>query len=297
MNIKTLPWGKILPVGLTAGLLGAVALTAAVSADAAPAATPPAPGSITGSMVKDGTLYGADMNPAVVKWFTGTWNNTVVSDSVKDGALQEKDFSDAVKTKLNQIGTGAQGPKGDTGATGPAGKDGKDAIVSVTAMSSLTNRPDSGGHGDWATDTLTRNVSITRASAVDADKCGAAATVCWLYTGSIADNGTFTTITGAMSPNAGDLIAGTVNGTVTGAAKIQFYASSDAPNPALVDATVDGSAHPTGEWAKMFFPAGTVVTVADMRDWGWTYDAATICNKWVNAKAGNTGDITGVNAC
>lgn len=232
---------------------------------------------------------------------------SVAGTQVVDKSLGEHEFNDATRAKLNK--TAQQGPKGDTGAigpvgpagpqgpAGPAGTNGDDAILSVMAVSSLVDRPDSGLHGTWALDNLTRTVSITRQKAAKASNCGSGATKCWFYTGSIADNGSFATVAAGKSPQAGADIAGTVNGTVAGASQIEFYASSDAPNPALVDATVTGAAHPTGEWVKMFFAPGTVVTDTDLLDWSWTYNAPGTCEKWVNAKAGNTGDITGVNAC
>jgi hypothetical protein len=68
------------------------------------AGTPLGQGSITGWHLKDGTIYGADINPAVVKWFTGTWDNTVTTNSVKDGALGEVDLNAAVRAKLNASG-------------------------------------------------------------------------------------------------------------------------------------------------------------------------------------------------
>jgi hypothetical protein len=179
---------------------------------------------------------------------------------------------------------------------GPVGP--PSALFTVTANSSLVDRPDSGLHGDWATDKLMRTVSITRQHAAEAAKCGGTAAVCWFYTGSIGDTGSFKTINKASSPQAGVDINGIVRGNVIGAAKIEFYASSDEPDPTLVDATVNGSAHPTATWAKMFFKPGTVVTDSTMTDWGWTYDSLdNTCEVWVNAKAGNTGDITGINAC
>lgn len=58
-------------------------------------------GSIQGWHLKDGTIFGADINPAVVKWFTGTYNNTVTTDSVKDGALGAADLNADLKGKLD----------------------------------------------------------------------------------------------------------------------------------------------------------------------------------------------------
>lgn len=283
MNIRK--WGKIAVVPAVA--TGFV-LVAGMGGWADAASTLPV-NSVGSSQIRDGSIGTSD-------WY-GPALTYVRSNPIN---VQYNQLSPALKAKVDAVGSGAQGPKGDTGATGPAGPKGEkgdSALLSVNAMSSLTNRPDSGGHGTWATDTLTRSISITRQHAAKAAECGPTATTCWFYTGMIADNGTFTTVAGGDSPEAGTAISGTVNGTVVGASKIEFFASSDSPNPASVDATVNGSAHPTGQWAAMFFPAGTIVTDSDLLDWAWTYQAAATCEKWVNAKAGNTGDITGVNAC
>jgi hypothetical protein len=120
-----------LSVAVVAAVSGGVLwATSANAADPAALAgpIPNTEGSVSGWNLKNGTIYGADIDPNVVKWFTGTYNNTVTSDSVKDGALAETDLNDAVKTKLNAVGgpvgpagpEGPAGPKGDTGVTGLA---------------------------------------------------------------------------------------------------------------------------------------------------------------------------------
>lgn len=286
MNIRKIAKRTGITVAALA-VVGGLAMSPAANA---------AVGAITGQNIVNRSIYHIDL--AV---------GSVGSDTIANGNVTETDLSAPVQAKLNKTAqqgpkgdTGAQGAKGDTGETGPqgpAGTNGSDAILSVMAVSSLVDRPDSGLHGDWAKDNLTRTVSITRQKAAKSSNCGGGATKCWFYTGSIADNGSFATVAAGKSPQAGVDIAGTVNGTVAGASQIEFYASSDAPDPALVDATVTGAAHPTSEWVKMFFVAGTVVTPTDLLDWSWTYNAPGTCEKWVNAKAGNTGDVTGVNAC
>jgi hypothetical protein len=253
----------------------------------------------SGSIV-DGQIGQSDLYPGFVKALYGVYNNTVTTQSIVKGAVTEDKLSADVQTKLNS-GGGTQGPAGPAGKDGVNGKDGTDAIVSVTALTSLTNRPDSGANGDWAKDTLTRTVAITKQSAVPASNCGPTATTCWFYTGSLIDTGTFTTIDGAKSPGskpAAD-INGSVQGSVTGGTRLEFYASSETPNPSLVQGTVDGGGYPTSTWAKQFFPANVVVTDAKLLDWSWTYTATTpnTCEKWVNALAGNSGDIKGVNVC
>lgn len=207
--------------------------------------------------------------------------NSIYSRHVLNGTLLPEDFSSAAKAALK----GDKGDKGDS------------AIVSVTAVSNLTQRPDSGVHGNWALDSLTRTVAVTRQHAAEASKCGGGATSCYFYTASLADAGSFTTINGADSPQAGAPISGTVTGSVNGGTAIEFYASSGAPNPAGVPVNVVGNTHPTSTWVNAFFPAGTVVTESNLLNWSWTYSAPATCETWVNKFNGNTGDIKGVNAC
>jgi hypothetical protein len=291
-------------------LLGGGSATAAGSTPALPA------NSVTGPVqVKDGTLYQADLAPAFVKALYGVYNNTVTTPSIVNGAVTEDKLSLALKAKVNSVGNGAPGKSAyeiavANGFKGTEaqwldslkGKDGTNAIVSVTALSNLTNRQDSGSHGDWAIDTLTRTVAITKQGAVPVSNCGSGATECYFYTGSLIDTGTFKTIDGAKSPEKGTAISGIVSGNVSGGTKLEFFASSDTPDPSLVQGNVDGAGDAAKEttttrWVGQFFPAGVVVTDSNLKDWAWTYTDDKLCQKWVNALAGNTGDITGLNAC
>lgn len=108
---------------------GIMVASSANAADPASAAgsIPNTEGAVSGWNIKNGTIYGADIDPNVVKWFTGTYDNTVTSDSVKDGALAEKDLNDAVKAKLNAV-AGEQGPAGPAGPAGPKGDAGADGV-------------------------------------------------------------------------------------------------------------------------------------------------------------------------
>ena len=56
--------------------------------------------SVTGWHVKDGTLYGADLAPGMVPWFTNTYDNTVRSVSIVDGSVQQKDLAPSVQEQL-----------------------------------------------------------------------------------------------------------------------------------------------------------------------------------------------------
>jgi hypothetical protein len=125
--------GRIGVVGLAIGavLLGTTgSATAFVAPKQSAAAPPPAPNSITGAMVKDGTLYANDMAPAVVAWFTTIYDNSVTSGSVKDATLTLNDFSAGVKVALKGD-PGATGPGGATGATGAKGEVGPQGPAAV----------------------------------------------------------------------------------------------------------------------------------------------------------------------
>jgi hypothetical protein len=184
--------------------------------------------------------------------------------------------------------------KGRRGARGRAGVTG---VVYVRAVTSLSKRPDSGNTGNWALDTITRHASTTRQVAVPASNCGPAAIRCWFYTGTVSDTGTFTTDTGANSPNAGAPITGVVTGTIKGVDHFEFYSTNRSPNPALVPHTVTGSNDSTSKWMTLFFPSTATVNVTNELGWKWTYHAPSTCETWVDAASGESGDITGTSAC
>ena len=67
------------------------------------------------------------------------------------------------------------------------------------AQTHITDRPDGGNGGDWADDTMTRSIAITRTGGM----AGA-----YTYTAKLTDTGSFTTIKGALTPNQGALLHG-----------------------------------------------------------------------------------------
>ena len=184
---------------------------------------------------------------------------------------------------------------------------------SWTASTSVKDHPDSGNSGgNWAVDTIQRTATITLKSAAPLTDCAytAGATACYLYDGTISDTGTFTTAsstditTDGLSPNASRAINGTVEGTITGGTPVEFYASSDAPNATLVPTSVSGVVsgnETTGDWVQQFFPAGTEFAndggTPELLTWDWSYTAPSTCETWSDGYNGETGDITGVNAC
>jgi hypothetical protein len=290
-------------LGVSAAALALVAGGALLAGGAAIAA-----GTITSGDIKDQTIQSRDIGEGGV----GTSelrNNDVRRGDIKDGAVGPGEILDgsvraadlddrlAESLKGEKGDPGPQGPEGPAGPAGPAGEGGADAIVTVNAVTSVSDRNDSGTNGDWAKDTFTRDVTVTRQHAAKAADCGSGATQCWFYTANLVDSGSFMTIEGAKSPAAGVDIAGIVSGTFNGGSRIEFYASSDSPDASLVPATVTGNDLATGDWVKEFFADGTTVTAPDLLNWSWTYTAPATCEQWVNAKAGNEGDITGVNQC
>ncbi|HEY9371029.1 hypothetical protein [Streptomyces sp.] len=148
---------------------------------------------------------------------------------------------------------------------------------------------DNGEHGYWARPTYSRTVTITPSSATN------------VWNVALRDAGTFTTIPGAKSPQAGVTLGSPVRGTFSGT--FDFTVTSEAaPTDALVrsyynfacDGTVPnrgrcpGMPQPTGNWPALYFPAGAQVSAGA---WRWEY--RTCAERWVNGSAGNSGDITG----
>lgn len=195
----------------------------------------------------------------------------------------------------------------------------------MTAVFTLTGRDDSGSGGNnWAKDTITRTVTVTRHGAAPASDCGSAATQCWFYTLAISDTGTFTTQSG-LTPNqstsctepppggqpcAGLQISGTVTGNLSGGGDQEFYADQAAPTvPATLSYTGDNPTDTT-DWYKLFFPTTanfglTTTSGAPWTNWSWSYDAPATCETWTDAYnngAGSgtyakDGNIAGINHC
>ncbi|HVT68948.1 MAG TPA: hypothetical protein VHF26_14450 [Trebonia sp.] len=186
------------------------------------------------------------------------------------------------------------------------------ATVTATATTSIYDDTDTTQHGPWAVDTLTRNMVITRHGQVAASNCGGTATngitSCWFYTAQMTDNGTFKTIAGADSPQAGTPIAGTLAGTLIGGSAYEFYATSGTPDASLVPTTFDADANGgtnSTDWPERFFPGNGATSFGDMNEinWTYTYNAPSTCETWTDAYNNSSGalpadgDITGVNHC
>jgi hypothetical protein len=88
-------------VAATVGLISSSAGAATVVDPSGASASSVPANSIQGYQIKDGTLYGADLAPALIPWFTNTYDNTVKSVSIVDGQVAERDLAPAVQEKLN----------------------------------------------------------------------------------------------------------------------------------------------------------------------------------------------------
>jgi hypothetical protein len=166
----------------------------------------------------------------------------------------------------------------------------------------LSERPDSGGGGTWASDTIIRSGAVT-----------------WLggdnFDAAISDYGRFTTIPGALTPNQaldpGEKLGTALTGDLSGHWGFLFTASG--PAIETPPARVTGDTDPTGTWYELFFPGGTVFggqggITSGPAEWSWSYasrpDQCGHVEHWVDGNndfggqviSGGT-DITAPAAC
>src|SRR5271165_5265577 len=180
------------------------------------------------------------------------------------------------------------------------------AATNASAATTFQAHPDSGNHGNWATDDFTRVATVTYVSLDPTlTDCGSKATTCFIYEGTIADAGSFSAISGAKSPQAGVTVTGTPFGPFKGGSDVKFFSSSDTASAAGVPKTVTGAGGvSTTNWVEQFFPAGTTFGAGPvLSGWGWAYSAPGTCENWLDAINNSSGslpadgDITGVNHC
>jgi hypothetical protein len=138
----------------------------------------------------------------------------------------------------------------------------KSSHPSAAAVSTLTNRPDSGDNGTWANDHMTRKATVTLVGNAASSACGGTSP-CYHWHGLVSDKGSFTTISGATAPGAGDLnggsaptMAASLTGPMKGAYNYDFYSSSRAVSASGVVKTESGA--PSGDkttclWVEQFF--------------------------------------------
>lgn len=155
---------------------------------------------------------------------------------------------------------------------------GMDTPHTVTAVTHLSYRGDSGGGGnDWANDFFTRTAKVTFRGVAPLSDCGSGATTCYAYTASLSDKGRFQTISGQLAPNQGAYPGSTVLsaawGHMHGYGLFTTFYESALPNKHLVPRHVTGSTDPSYLWPGLFFPVGSYIMGLNENDWGYYYKA------------------------
>jgi hypothetical protein len=135
------------------------------------------------------------------------------------------------------------------------------ASTTYTAVTSLTNRPDSGNNtdngGDWAVDTLTRTATLVDLG-VDPHRPSYDT-----YSFALSDTGTFVTDAGvATNPNGLNplTLLGADTGTVKGTGTWTNFDVPSSVHPVSMTAVPtaqDGAGTPSSDWLGYFFPKYT----------------------------------------
>jgi hypothetical protein len=134
--------------------------------------------------------------------------------------------------------------------------------------------------------------------------------VCFFFTFTLRDTGSFTTVDGKASPNgsSSDTVHGTNTGTMNGVANGELYASSANISAANVATAVTGSQHSatlnTTDWAEQAFPAGTTFAGVNLTAYDFQYVLTSTCEAWNDqitpgddGQGAADGNITGVSQC
>jgi hypothetical protein len=170
------------------------------------------------------------------------------------------------------------------------------AQAGVTAVTRIVNTGTVPGNGgNWASDSFTRTATLTGGTQASPDLCGRSSGPCFRFTASVADQGTFRTLDGALTPNQstpGKRIEGTASGTVTGRAEFGVFYATAQPQVSLVP-TVASNVWASTTWPLLFFPKGTTVTGLDLGPWSLTYATLTECGaqQWQDSSGNGYGDL------
>jgi len=185
---------------------------------------------------------------------------------------------------------------------GPAGASAHHSTTIQTtykAVTKLTNRSDSGGNGNWAYDCFTRTAKVVLRGEAPLSACGVATGHCYAFTASLSDEGSFTTISGAYTPNqgapfTGDTISGQPKGHFNGYGLFGTFFADQLPSAHLVPRKVNGDANPSYLWPTLFFSStATLVGTGNENDWGYTYWTTTehLHQHWVDASFNSGGQL------
>lgn len=158
------------------------------------------------------------------------------------------------------------------------------APATVTAVTHVVNRADSGNGGTWAYDNLTRTLKVTP---------GATSST---YNAVVTDKGTFTTVQGALSPNqatAGTKVTRAVKGTFSGSIKYTVTAAAGSTLTDVATATENdmlaapAGENTTGNWPDRAFTVKPASVTEG--DWSWTYKTAA--ESWTDSSADGDGNV------
>lgn len=191
----------------------------------------------------------------------------------------------------------------------------------------ITDHGDSSNFGEWATDNLAVDMTLTNNGPVSVSHCSAqpSATACYFYTATITRTGTFTTLTSYKSPATGKSVSLTpaigLTGNVSGSATVEFYYSADDPSatnlpaaPINENAAAYSSPEGVAYTLQGFFPGASLSTpgaitlpLSNLKVTGyqWNYGpTSSTCETWLDSSANNDGsvapygtDIAAVNQC
>ena len=154
----------------------------------------------------------------------------------------------------------------------------------------ITGNYDSGTHGVWASLAYGRTVRISHLQGQQ-----------WAVT--LTDKGTFKTIKGAKSPEAGLTIANAVKGTFKGTYRFtvtsahqpsardvnrRYNYRCDLHGAGNRDTDCPGMPASTSAWPTLYFGRD-----AQVKTGNWVWDYRTRCERWINSSSGDSGDITG----
>jgi hypothetical protein len=164
------------------------------------------------------------------------------------------------------------------------------------ATTTLTGRPDNGGGGQWAADSLTRTLVITGGT-----RTGSV----WTWTGAVCDGGTAVTIPGALAPNqgpghAGQVIIRRVTATAGGTVLYSFTTNeplNTSPNLGVPPSEAGAPAVPqqtTSLWFEQAFPAGTAFGGPGVTSYDYEYAAGLFMREaWSETSANGDGQDAG----
>lgn len=173
--------------------------------------------------------------------------------------------------------------------------------IAYRATTSLTNRPDSGNGGDWATDTIGRTLTITVTGTPGH----------YTDTAVVGDTGTFVLIPGALAPNQsapGVRISSRPSvlfTSISGTAHYSFTSDSlpsSAPNmgvPTSEDGAPVTPGQSTSSWYLQAFSPSAVVSPGGITTWEWDYTAyvnshgALRIQQWADSSSNGDGNLPG----